>query len=227
MDEISVLSSMAMRGLLADLAASWTGRVTLEAVGGVDAARRVREGETVDVVVMADGPMRALEADAFLVPGSLQPMAISTMAIAMRTGDVPPSLADASAVRRAIEAAERVGYSTGPSGEYLLRLLDQWGIRHPLGDRLVQAPPGVPVAQLLANGTVGLAFQQMSELVGVPGVSVVGPLPPEIQLETIFTVGVTMTARDPQTARRFITVLTAREAITIKDRHGLLSTPTD
>ena len=174
---VSVLSSMAVRGLLAELA---VGRATLEAIGGVDAARRVRAGEIFDVVVLADGPMRALEADGFLLPGSLVPIAVSVIAIAVRTGDAWPDLADAAAVRRAIQAAGRVGYSTGPSGDHLLRLLDQWDLRHALGDRLVQAPPGMPVGRLLADGAIDLAVQQTSELMGVPGITVVGPLPPEV-----------------------------------------------
>lgn len=217
---VSVLASMAMRGVLAELT---LGQATLEAVGGVDAARRVRAGKIVDVVVLADGPMRALEADGFLLPGSLAPVAVSAIALAVRTGDAWPDLADAEAVRRAIQAAGRVGYSTGPSGDHLLRLLDQWGLRHTLGDRLVQAPPGVPVGRLLVDGAVDLAVQQTSELMGVAGITVVGPLPPDIQVETVFTAGIATTCRTPDTAHRFIAVLTAGDAIAIKGRHGMVA----
>ena len=219
--EVTVLCSMATRGMLAELAAAWNGRARVEAAGGVDVARRVREGEAVDVVVLADGAMRKLDADGVLLRGSSLGIAVSEIAVAVRDGEPPPSLADADAIKRAVLAAGRTGYSTGPSGDHLLRLLVEWGIRDTLGDRLVQAPPGVPVGRLLADRTVDLAFQQHSELLGLAGITVVGRLPPGAQSPTVFTAGIAQAAANAEAARSFIAMLGSTASAETKRRHGL------
>jgi molybdate transport system substrate-binding protein len=222
---IALLSSMATKGLLTELVGAYGDSVTLEAIGGVDAARRVRGGEVADVVVLAQDVMLALEAESRIVSGSLRSMVVSTMAAAVREGDVKPDLADANAVRHAVLAAKRTGYSTGPSGDHLLRLLAEWGIRDMLGDRLVRAPPGVPVGSLLATGAVDLAFQQHSELMSLPGVMIAGPLPPPIGLNTTFTAGVASIAPQPDAAEAFIKFLTSRKTAEVKRRHGMEPVP--
>jgi molybdate transport system substrate-binding protein len=218
---VTALSSMATRALLAELASANGGQATVEAAGGLDAARRVREGEIVDVVILADGAMRALETEGHVVPGSLRAVAVSAMAAAVRDGEAPPELGDAGAVKRAILAAGRIGYSTGPSGDHLLRLLAEWGVQEALGARLVQAPPGVPVGRLLAEGVVDLAFQQQGELMGLPGVAVAGPLPPPIGLETVFTAGIARVAPRPDAAQAFISFLGSPATAEAKRRHGM------
>ena len=218
---ITTLCSMATKGLLAELVAAYDGPATVEATGGVDAARRVRGGEAVDVVILAAGVMRALEAEGHIVPGSLQGIVVSAMAVAVREGEEKPDLADADAVRRAVLAAGRTGYSTGPSGDHLLRLVAEWGIRDTLGGRLMQAPPGVPVGRLLAEGAVDLAFQQRSELMGLAGVTIAGPLPPSIALETVFTAGIAVTTPQPETAQAFISFLASPTTAEAKRRHGM------
>jgi molybdate transport system substrate-binding protein len=74
-------------------------------------------------------------------------------------------------------AATSLSYSTGPSGVQLARLFERWGIADRIRERIVQAPPGVPVGQLVADGKVALGFQQLSEMMNLPGIDVLGPLP--------------------------------------------------
>ena len=100
-------------------------------------------------------------------------------------------------MRDAVLAARRIGYSTGPSGRHLARLLERWGIASAIGPRLVEAPPGVPVGTLVARGDVDLGLQQLSELMHVPGVDVVGVLPPEIQEVTVFAGAVCARSAQP------------------------------
>lgn len=219
--EVSGLSSQATRGLLAELAAAWDGHATVEATGGLEAARRVREGEPVDVVVLAAAVMSQLEAEAHLLAGSLVPVARSQMAVAVRQDDPAPDLSDAEAVRRSLLAAGRIGYSTGPSGDHLLRLLERWGLRSELHERLRRAPPGVPVGQLLAERTVDLAVQQRSELLGIPGITVLASLPPSVALDTVFTAGIVRTCRRADVARQFTAFLAAAANDAVKRRHGL------
>ncbi|OYU72801.1 MAG: molybdenum ABC transporter substrate-binding protein, partial [Burkholderiales bacterium PBB5] len=83
-------------------------------------------------------------------------------------------------VRRAVLAAPTLGYSTGPSGVALAALFQRWGIAEQIAPRIQQPPPGVPVGQWIAEGRIALGFQQRSELIHVPGIQIVGPLPPAI-----------------------------------------------
>ncbi len=212
---------MATRSLLTELAAAWDGPASVEAVGGVDAARRVRAGEMVNVVVLADGPMRALAGEGFVIEASLATVAVASVAAAVRDGEPVPDLSSSAALARAVSTAGRIGYSTGPSGDHLLGLLDLWGVRSMLRDRLMQVPPGIPVGHLLAEGAVDIAFQQNSELIGIPGIVVAGALPGDAACDTAFVAGVTSGAACPEAARRFIAFLASADTADAKRRHGM------
>jgi molybdate transport system substrate-binding protein len=114
--------------------------------------------------------------------------------------------------------ARKICYSTGPSGDHLKALCEKWAI--PLTRTLV-APPGAPVATLVANGDAELGFQQLSELIGQPGIEVVGPLPPEVQAVTVFSAGISTMSLDPEGARAFVAYLVSVETEKAKRRHGM------
>lgn len=126
-------------------------------------------------------------------------------------------------MQHAVLTAGRIGYSTGPSGTYLAKLFEQWGIGAAVKDKTVVAPPGVPVTSLVARGEVDLGFQQLSELAG-DGVDVVGSLPDEIQSLTTFSGGVARTSPQPDDARALLRFMTTPEVIDIKRRH-LMAVP--
>jgi len=223
--QIKGISSMATRQGLAELAESYEGRtgrrVAIEAVGGVEAARRVRAGEPTDVVVLASNVMERLEAEGHLVPESRADVARSGIAVAVRAGAPRPSLENGEAVKQAILDARRICYSTGPSGDHLKRLWEQWGITEAASQRALQAPPGVPVGALVAQGDADLGFQQLSELLHLPGIDIIGPLPPEVQAVTVFAAGVASTSSQPDAARAFVAYLASPETEAAKRRHGM------
>ncbi|MBX9740785.1 MAG: substrate-binding domain-containing protein [Beijerinckiaceae bacterium] len=227
--EIAGISSMATRQILAALTKRYEERtgqsVAIQAMGGVDAARAVREGAETDIVILAADVMARLEQEGLLASGSTLGIARSGMAIAVPSGAPHPDIASADAVRRAVAAARRVGYSTGPSGDHLLRLCDAWGLGQAEGQgdpgRLVKAPPGVPVASLVASGEADLGFQQLSELMHVPGIEIVGSLPSEIQAVTIFAAGVASTSRHPREASALISFLASEDGADVKRQHGM------
>ncbi len=221
------ISSMATRSLLAALAPACeqaTGaRLALQSVGGVDAARRVAEGEDFDLVLLASDALERLEAGGHLRAGSRVALVRSGVSVAVRTGTPHPDLSSEAAVRAAVLAAPTVGHSTGPSGVQLLALFERWGIRSQLGERLVQAPAGVPVATLVARGEVALGFQQLSELIGQPGIEVAGPLPEAIRIDTVFCGAIGVRCAQPERAAQALAFLASPATASAKREHGMLS----
>ena len=213
---------MATRYILADLArdyeASHGTRVEIRSMGGVEAAKLVRSGEATDVVVLASKVMASLEAEGHLAAGGTRDFARSEIGVAVRAGSAPLSVANEQAVKQAMLDAPKICYSTGPSGDHLKALCEKWAI--PLARTLV-APPGVPVAALVAKGEADLGFQQLSELIGQPGIEVVGPLPPAIQSATVFSAGVSTKSRDDEGARALVAYLASVETAGAKRRHGV------
>lgn len=222
--KIRVVSSMATRQLLSELTARFEAasprRVALESVGGVDAAKRVRNGETFDVIVLASDVIDALIAEGRIV-GTRVDLARSLVGVAVRTGAARPDISSGEAVKRAVLDAASISYSTGPSGTYLQNLFARWGIAEIVKDRIVVPPPGTPVAALVARGDAALGFQQMSELISSPGIEVVGMLPQEIQAVTIFSGGVASTAADPEGARAVLAFMSAPDTAAVKQQHGM------
>ena len=222
---LNLISSMATRKLLDELAADYAAqsgqRVACTAAGGVDVARRVRAGEHTDVVVLADTVIDKLIAEGHLLPGSRVDVVRSGVAVAVPAGAPVPSLADESAVRAAVLAAPTLSYSTGPSGVYLEQLFTRWGIFETVKPRIVVPPPGVPVGSLVAEGRVALGFQQLSELLGIDGLVVVGPLPPDIQTVTVFAGGVSALSTAPAAAAALLAYLGSAQTASAKQRHGM------
>jgi molybdate transport system substrate-binding protein len=216
---------MATRDVLADIVDRYrrqsAGAVVAEAAGGVEIAKRVRAGEPADVVVLARTAIDALIADGKLVPGSRVDLARSGIAVAVAVGAPRPEIGSEQAVRRAALAARTLGFSTGPSGVYLEALFERWGILEKIRNRIVVPPPGIPVGTLVAAGAVELGFQQLSELLHVAGVDVVGPLPPAIQSLTMFSGGVCATSAHAEAARALLDFIASPQAADVKLRHGM------
>ncbi|GJH24534.1 substrate-binding domain-containing protein [Caballeronia novacaledonica] len=219
------ISSMATRQVLNDLASAFEAksgeRVAIESIGGVAALKRIEEGETFDIVVLASDAIDRLAASARIDATSRVRIARSGVAIAVAKGAPRPAIDDEAAVREAVLAARSIGYSTGPSGVYLTRLFERWGIAERIASRIVQAPPGVAVGTLIARGEVEVGFQQMSEMIGVEGIDVLGMLPPRIQTLTVFEAAICVNANAPQLARAFLAFLASPDADGAKVRHGM------
>jgi molybdate transport system substrate-binding protein len=216
---------MATRQLLADLAARWQAtsgiEVRIESVGGVDAARRVQAGEAFDGVVLAGDAIDNLIAGGYAVGGSRVDLVQSSVALAVKSGAPIPDISSEAALRSAIEAAPSVGYSTGPSGAALVKLFERWGLSKALQSRIVQAPPGVPVGTLIVRGEVALGFQQLSELMHLDGIAVVGTLPESVAITTVFSAATCAVSRQAETLGQLLAFMTSPQTVIAKRRHGM------
>jgi molybdate transport system substrate-binding protein len=222
---IQGISSMATRQVVAALASAYRLRggveISIESAGGVDVARRVVAGEVFDAVFLASDAIDKLIASGHVQAGSRVNLMRSGVAAAVRKGLPRPDLSSADAVRRAVLAARSLSYSTGPSGVALARLFERWGIADEIAPRIVTPPPGVPVGSLIARGDVELGFQQLSELIDVEGVEVLGALPPAIQIVTIFSAGICAGSTQPEAVRALLAFMAGADAAEAKRRQGM------
>jgi molybdate transport system substrate-binding protein len=219
------ISSMATRMLLTELAEAYrtaTGiQIQLDSVGGVDAAKRVQAGEVFDAVFLASDAIDKLLAAGHLLPGSRVDLVHSGVAVAVRDGGQVPDISSEDAVRTAVLAAPTLSYSTGPSGVALAKLFERWGITDTIQRRIVQAPPGVPVGRLVARGEVALGFQQLSELIHVEGITIVGPLPKAIQITTTFSAGIGSRSQQAAAVQALLAFMAAPQTAAAKQRQGM------
>ena len=223
------LSAMATREVLAELVASGglpgLPPVSFESAGGVEVARRVRNGAEADLVVLAEHAISSLARDGLVVSSSVRRLFESEVVIAAREEGPAPDVSTVTALQSSLRSAKSVGYSTGPSGTGLTRMLDLWGLADELANRLILAPPGVPVARLLTDGVADLGFQQRSELSGAPGVRVLGPMPEGAEVRTVFTGAVLTRSTQPELALRTLSAMTSDQAMPAIERHGFRPAP--
>lgn len=224
MTAIYIISSMATRRVLGDLVEGWqrkTGHAaTVLSIGGVDAAKRLRAGEAFDIAVLADDALRGLAGDGVIVADSIVAFARSASAVAVRSGAGGPEPRDADAIRQLLGRAHTVGISTGPSGKAVRSLLQKWEIAE-AACRIVEAKPGIPVAHLLSSGEVDLGFQQLSELLGEPGIEILGPVPADVLPVTVFAMGLCKSGGNASQAKALIDYLNSAETTAIKRQQGM------
>jgi len=223
---IRIISSMATKSILSDLVALYqtqTGQATqLESVGGVDAAKRVQAGEAFDLVILARNAIDQLLAAGKLQAGSRRDLVRSGVAVAVQSGTAKPDISTEAALKQAVLDARTLGYSTGPSGVQLVKLFERWGIADAVKGRIVQAPPGIPVGALIAKGEVELGFQQLSEMLGVQGLDLLGMLPPEVEIITTFSGAIASTCPDPVPAQTLLDFFTSPACAQAVQRQGMV-----
>lgn len=223
---ITLISSMATKALLADLTAQYSQtfpgcEVAVESVGGVDAAKRVQAGGSFDVVALASDAIEKLAATGHVAADSRVDMVRSAVAVAVPAGAPTPDISTEAALKAAVLAAPTLGYSTGPSGVQLARLFERWGIAEQIAPRIVTPPPGVPVGSLVAKGEVALGFQQLSEMMSLPGIQLLGGLPEAVQIVTTFSAARATVSTQGDAVQQFLTFIASPQTAELKRRHGM------
>jgi molybdate transport system substrate-binding protein len=196
-------------------------RVTTRYGGTVDVRNWLAAREPFDLAIAASIVIDAFTAAGAIVPGSRIDIATSGVGVAVRKGAVKPNISTPEVFKAALLAAKSVGYSTGPSGEYFLRLLDRIGLADSIKPKLKQIPAGGFVGTLVADGDAEIGVQQVSELATFPGVDYIGPLPGDLQMTTIFAGGVSTAARQSDAAQELAKFLAAPEAAASFRKFGL------
>jgi molybdate transport system substrate-binding protein len=226
MTTLRLISSMATKPLLADLVALYKTQapdvqIDVESVGGVDAAKRVEAGEAFDGVVLASNAIDKLIASGHVLTGTRTDLVLSGVAVAVPAGAPVPDISTEAALKAATLAAPTLGYSTGPSGVQLAKQFEAWGIANEIAPRIVQAKPGVPVGSLVAKGEVALGFQQLSEMLGVQGITIVGGLPKAVEIITTFSGSVAATCQQPEAMRALLAFWQSGACDALKRQHGM------
>jgi molybdate transport system substrate-binding protein len=223
--EIKVLGTPGVREIYNELVPQFeraTGhKVTIEWAGTVDVLKRIGGGETVDLVLMARNALDELTRQGRIVAASRVNIAKSGMGVAVRAGAVKPDISSGEAVKALMLSTSSIAYSSGPSGVYLERLVQRMGIADAIKAKMKQIPPGGAVGELVARGEAEIGFHQVSELIPVKGIDIVGPLPPDIQEMTLFGAGVHANAMQADAAAALAAYLAAPSAAAVIRKHGM------
>jgi molybdate transport system substrate-binding protein len=187
---------------------------------------RLARGEPADVVILDGGAADELGKRGLVRADSKIELARSLIGMVVREGAARPDISSVDAFRNTLLAAKSIAYSDSGSGTYLsTTLFDKLGVAHEIASksRKVRGPPsGEPVAAVVARGEAEIGFQQVSELIHVPGISFVGALPAEVQPMFSFAGALTNTAQQPDAAVALLRFLASPEAAPVISKAGLM-----
>jgi len=182
----------------------------------------ISKGASGDLAILSDEAIDDLTQQGRIVAGSRIDLARSAIGIAVRQGAPKPDLGSAAALKQALLSARTISFSkTGISGVYFPTVLERLGIAAQVASKTLIPTPGVLVGDLVAKGDAELGVQQISELLPVPGIEIVGPLPGELQKLTVFSAGLFVGAAEPEVAKALVAMLTSPAARPVYQRKGL------
>jgi molybdate transport system substrate-binding protein len=223
--EIKVLSTQATEEAYRELVPQFekaTGhKVTTVFTGTLDANKRLAAGESYDLLIMSAPSIDEHIKGGKVVAGSRVDLAKSGVGVAVKAGAPKPDIGTTEALKKTLLSAKSIGYSTGPSGVYVVGLFQRMGIADEIKGKLKQTPTGVFVGSIIASGEAEIGFQQVSELSHFPGLDYVGPLPAEVQQFTTFSSGIMAGAKEAEAAKALATFVTAPAAAAAYKKRGM------
>lgn len=222
---LRILSTLAVQGALPALVASHeaaSGNTVEIAFAPTNAIlERIAAGEAADVAIVTRAALDDLAAKGVIRADSIADMAVSHVGIAVKAGAPKPDISSVEALRTALLAAKSVAYSKiGASGVFFADLIRRLGIADAVNARAIVTPGGF-TGEAVARGAAELAVQQISELMQVPGLDIVGPLPPGAQSITMFSAGALRVSADADAASQLIAALRSPEAADALTEAGL------
>ena len=223
--EIKVLSTQATeeayRELVPQFEKASGHKVTTVFTGTLDANKRLATGEVYDLLIMSGPSIEEHIKAGKVVPGSRVDLAKSGVGVGVKAGASKPDISSTDAVKKTLLAARSIGYSTGPSGNYVIGLFQRMGIADEIKGKLKQTPTGVFVGSIIASGEAEIGFQQVSELSHFAGVDYVGPLPADIQHYTMFSSGIIVGTKEAEAAKALVKFITSSGAAAAFKKRGM------
>jgi molybdate transport system substrate-binding protein len=223
--EIKVLSTQATEEAYRELVPQFekdTGhKVTTVFTGTLDANKRLAAGETYDLLIMSAPSIDEHIKGGKVVPGSRVDLAKSGVGVGVKAGAPKPDISTTDALKKTVLSAKSIGYSTGPSGVYVIGLFQRMGIADEIKGKLRHTPTGVFVGSIIASGEAEIGFQQVSELSHFAGVDYVGPLPADVQQFTTFSSGIMAGAMEAEAAKALVKFVTAPAAAAAYKKRGM------
>lgn len=206
--ELKVLATNALRTVILecipqfDLARGHPTSVSFDSTNRL--LTRISDGEAADLVIAADAAIGALAAQGKIITGSRVVLMSMGIGVCVRSGAPRPDVSSTEAFRQALLDAKSVAYTlTGQSGVHFSGVIERLGIAGEIKTKAMVATGGL-IGEVVARGEADLGIQQISEILAVPGVDLVGPLPPELQHMTCFSAGICTGTRHPDAANAFV-----------------------
>lgn len=223
--EIRVLSSIATREAYNELVPQFENisghKVATTWAGTTAIMQRMAAGESYDLIIISGTELDELIRQGKVMADSRVALARCGIGIAIRAGASKPDVSSTAALKKTLQAAKTVGYTSGPSGVYMGRLVERMGIAAEIKPKFKSVPSGGTIGTIVASGDCEIGFQQISEIVHIPGVDFAGPLPPEVQHVTVFCCGVQAGAVNADAARSLASFLSSAGASAVMKKHGL------
>jgi molybdate transport system substrate-binding protein len=180
----------------------------------------VRNGAAIDLVVANAEPVDELVKDGSIAAGGSSRVWLSGVGVAVRAGAPKPDIGTADALKAALVAAKSVAYSQGSSGQHFLTVVARLGLVDVLKSKAIVVQ-GRPVGAAVASGEAEIGVQQVAELLPVPGITFVGPLPGDLQTTIVYSVGVPTKAKEGDAAKAFVKFLSSEAAVTLIKQKGM------
>ena len=222
---IKVLASNSIRAVMGELIPQFERASGCKVSVSYDPAKvmlaRIQKGETADLVITGSGAIDELVRQGRVLAESRRKLARCSVGVAVRAGAPKPDIGSVEALKRVLLGARSVAYTQeGASGMHFSGVIERLGIAEEVQAKAVRQPGGL-IGELVAAGKAEIAIQQIPELMAVPGIELVGPLPAEIQLVTVSSAGVFADAGDAEAASGFIRFLLTPAAARVMKAKGL------
>jgi molybdate transport system substrate-binding protein len=223
--EIVLTSSTAMREAVEELAAMFErasgNKVTMSFQSGVETSAKIEAGAVADLVVTTPEAIDALVKDGKVVPDTRVNFVQSGVGVAVRAGAPRPDIGTPEAFKEAMLAAKSVGISKGPSGVYLMSIMQRLGIADQVKAKGVTPELGQRVGNLVARGEAEIGVQQITELLPIAGVDFLGPLPDALQTKIGYATARLATAKQPEAASALVKFMSSEAALPVVKKMGM------
>lgn len=229
--EIKVLSTTAMKTTVDELVAQFERasgkKLIADYAPSAQIAKRIAEGEYADLAISIDARIDDLIKQGRIVAGTRRDVARSAIGVAVRPGTPRPDISSVDAFKQALLAAKSIGMSNpdggGASGMHMWSVFERLGIATKLKPKITFGPGGPAglIGLYLLRNEVEVGLQQMPELMAVPGIDIVGPVPGEFQGITVFSAGIPTIAKDAEPGKALMKVLTSPAAVTVIKAKGM------